>query len=189
MINLLKKHWPLIAIAMLLVVVSYYLAKPGKEILQGPVEEEVAPKEGLKLKDIHYTQDDPGARIKWVLDAKEVTFSEDRNFIVFHDFRLEVAPEDKPWFKLNGQKGEYSRDSGDMRLWGNLEGSSQNGYRITTELIRINEKQGHMKTDKPVKIHGPFFSVKGRGLFIDLEKESVEILSDVTTTIFKESLT
>jgi len=189
MINLLKKHWPLLAIVALMVVVSFYLAKPGKEIVQGPVAEGIAPKEGLKLKDIHYTQDDPDARIKWVLDAKEVTFSEDRNFIIFHDFRLEVAPEDRPWFRLKGKKGEYSRDSGDMKLWGDLEGSSQNGYRITTELIRINEKQGHMKTDKPVKIFGPFFSVKGRGLFIDLEKESVEILSDVTTIIFEESLT
>ena len=189
MINLLKKHWPLILIGVLLTVVSFYLAKPGKEIVQGPVAEDIAPKEGLKLKDIHYTQDDPDARIKWVLDAKEVTFSEDKNFIIFDDFRLEMLPEDRPWFKLNGQKGEYSRDSGDMRLWGNLKGSSQNGYRITTELIRINEKQGYMKTDKPVKIFGPFFSVKGRGLFIDLEKESIKILSDVTTTIFKESLT
>jgi len=189
MINLLKKYWPLMAIGALLTVVSFYLAKPGKEIVQGPVEEDIAPKEGLKLKDIHYTQDDPEARIKWVLDAKEVTFSEDRNFIIFHDFRLEVVPEDRPWFRLKGEKGEYSRDSGDMKLWGNLEGSSQNGYRIATELIRINEKEGHVKTDKPVKIFGPFFSVKGRGLFIDLEKESVKVLSDVTTTIFKESLT
>ncbi len=169
--------------------VSFYLAQPGKESIQGPVEEDVAPEEGLTLKDIHYTQDDPKARIKWVLDAKEVTLSEDRNFIVFHDFRLEVMPEDKPWFKLNGQRGEYSRDSGDMRLWGNLVGSSQNGYRIITELLQINEKLGHVKTDKPVRIFGPFFSVKGRGLFMDLEKERVEILSDVTTTIFKESLT
>jgi LPS export ABC transporter protein LptC len=189
MTNLLKKHWPLIAIVALLVVVSFYLTKPGKKIVQEPVAEDIAPKEGLKLKDIHYTQDDPDARIKWTMDAKEVIFSEDRNFIVFHDFRLEVAPEDKPWFKLNGQKGEYYRDSGDMTLWGNLVGWSENGYRINTELIHINEKQGYMKTDKPVKIFGPFFSVKGRGLFMDLEKESVEILSDVTTTIFKESLT
>ena len=189
MIILLKKYWPLIAIGALLIVVSFYLLKPSKEVVQGPVEEVSSPKEGLNLKDIHYTQDDPEARIKWVLDAKEVNFSEDRNVIIFHDFRLEVAPEDKPWFKLNGQKGEYSRDSGDMKLWGNLEGSSQNGYRITTELIQINEKQGHMKTDKPVKIFGPFFSVKGRGLFIDLEKETVEILSNVTTIISEESLT
>ena len=189
MINLIKKHWPLIAIVALLIVVSFYLAKPGKEIVQGDVAEDISPKEGLKLKDIHYTQDDPDARIKWVLDAKEVTFSEDRNFIIFHDFRLEVAPEGRPWFRLNGKKGEYSRNSGDMKLWGNLEGSSQNGYRITTELIRINEKQGHMKTDKPVKILGPFFSVKGLGLFMDLEKKRIKILSDVTTIIFEESLT
>ena len=63
------------------------------------------------------------------------------------------------------------------------------GNGTLAEDIQINEKQGYVKTDKPVKIFGPFFSVKGRGLFIDLEKESIEILSDVTTTIFKESLT
>ena len=175
--------------AVLLAVVSFYVIKSGKGVEDGPVEEDVVSKEGLKIKDIHYTQSDPGAKVKWVLDAREVTFSEDRNSILFSDFLLSVEPLDKPWFRLKGKKGNYLRDSEDMELRGDLEGTSQNGYRITTELMKINDKKGHMKTDKAVSISGPFFSVKGTGLFMDLEKERLKILSDVTTVVKKESLT
>jgi lipopolysaccharide export system protein LptC len=52
----------------------------------------------------------------------------------------------------------------------------------------INERLGHVSTEEPVKIFGPFFSVSGKGLIMDLEKESAKILSDVTTTIEQEFL-
>jgi lipopolysaccharide export system protein LptC len=53
--------------------------------------------------------------------------------------------------------------------------------------VEINEKRGHLTTDKPVEILGPLFTVKGQGLFADLKKETVRILSDVTTTIKREA--
>ena len=151
------------------------------------MEDEVST-EGLKLKDIHYTHDDPDKGFKWILDAREVKYSEDRSSVTFHDFKLRLEPEKKPWFKLTGKKGNYSENSGDINLWGNLEGFSENGYKIFTEHILINEKDGHVSTDKPVKIFGPFFSVKGKGLFVDLKKETLKIFSDVTTTLKKETL-
>jgi hypothetical protein len=45
-----------------------------------------------------------------------------------------------------------------------------------------------LSTDRRVKIFGSFFSVEGRGLFVDLEKESLKVLSDVTTIVAGESL-
>jgi LPS export ABC transporter protein LptC len=99
-----------------------------------------------------------------------------------------VIPENRPFFELKGSKGDYSRDSGEINLWGDLEGFSGNGYRIISEHLMINERLGHVSTEKPVKIFGPFFSVSGKGLIMDLEKESAKILSDVTTTIEQESL-
>jgi len=186
--TLLKKHWPLIGLGALLVLVSFYLIRSGKEIVRGPMVRNIISGEGLSLKDIHYTQDDPDRGFKWVLDAKEVKFSEDRSNITFIEFRLKVEPENRPSFKLKGKRGDYSRDSGEINLWGELEGLSENGYRITTEYMLINEKKGQLRTDKPVKISGPFFTVTGRGLFVDMEKEKLKIFSDVTTIIDKESM-
>ena len=172
----------------MLAAVAFYLVRSGKEFIQDPLIRGVMSGEGVKLKDIQYTQDDPDKGLKWVLNAGEVRFSEDRKSIFFKDFHLKVIPENRPFFELKGRKGDYLRDSGEINLWGDLEGFSGNGYRIVTEHLMINEKLGHVSTDEPVKIFGPFFSVSGKGLIMDLEKESAKILSDVTTTIEQESL-
>jgi len=184
----LLRQWPLIGLGLVLAAVAFYLVRSGKEFIQDPLIRGVMSGEGVKLKDIQYTQDDPDKGLKWVLNAGEVRFSEDRKSIFFKDFHLKVIPENRPFFELKGRKGDYLRDSGEINLWGDLEGFSGNGYRIVTEHLMINEKLGHVSTDEPVKIFGPFFSVSGKGLIMDLEKESAKILSDVTSTIEQESL-
>ena len=116
-------------------------------------------------------------------------FSGDKSKIFFHDFRLRVEPENRPWYRLKGKRGDYSRDSGEINLWGDLEGISDNGYRILTQHILINQKDGYLRTEDRVKIFGPFFAIEGQGLFVDFDKKRLSILSDVTTTLRKESLT
>jgi LPS export ABC transporter protein LptC len=186
--EIFKRHWPLLGLAFLVALVVFYLTKSAEEIVQEPVAKGIMSGEGLQLKDIHYTHDDPYERLKWVMDAKEVKFSEDRSLIIFHDFQLKLAPEKRKGFNLKGKKGEYSRDSGELKLWGDLKGVSEDGYRINTEYVLINEKSGQVRTDKPVKIFGPFFSIEGKGLFVDLEKDRFKVLSDVTTIVEKEPL-
>jgi LPS export ABC transporter protein LptC len=183
-----KRQWPILGLAVLLLVVAFFLIKPGKEVVQEPIVHETLPGEGLKLEGIHYTQADPDKGIKWVLDAREVRFSGDKTTISFHDFRLRIEPEQRPLLKLRGKKGDYSRDSGEIKLRGDLEGFSGAGYRIRTDDILINEKSGHVSTDKPVKIFGTTFSITGNGLFMDLKKKRFRILSDVVTIIEKGSL-
>ncbi len=183
----LKRHWPLVGLGVLLALVASYLLKSGKDLLEESGLKEIMAGEGLKLQDVHYTQDDPDKAVKWILDAKEVRFSGDRKTFSFNDFRLRVEPEDRPVLKLMGKRGDYQGDSGDIKLWGDLEGYSENGYKITTDHVLINEKDGSLRTDMPVKIVGPFFSVAGRGLFVDLKKKTLKILSDTVAIIDREA--
>ena len=171
----------------MLVVVAFYLAKSGKDLVKTTAFlKNIVSGEGLELKDVHYRQDDPDEKVKWVLDAEEVRFSEDMKTIRFYNFKFRNEPEGKPWFKLTGKRGNYFKDSGKIELWGNLEGFYGNKYKIFTDYVLINEKLGHLSTEKPVKIVGPFFDVKGKGLFADMTEEKIKILSDVTTIINKE---
>jgi len=181
---LLKRHWPLLGLGALLLIVAFYLAKSGKELVKTTaLLKDMVSGEGLKLKDIHYRQDDPEDKLKWVLDAEEVQLSEDKKIVRFYDFDLKVEPEGRPGFKLSGKRGNYFKDSNKIELWGELKGFYGNNYEIFTEYLLVSDNLGRLSTEKPVKISGPFFTVKGRGLFVDLANETIKILSDVTTTL------
>jgi len=181
-----KRQWPLIALALLLAVVGLYLSQGLKSPIKGPVIKEILSGEGLQLKDIHYVQDNPDEGLKWILDAKEVTFSEDRSSIAFQEFQLKVEPRNRSPIRLKGEKGDYAKDTGVINLRGNLELSSEDGFRMVTDQVRIHEKRRHLRTDQPVKIFGPSFSISGRGLFLDLDRERLQVLSDCKTVIKKE---
>ncbi len=188
MIPLFKKHWPLLAIATLLFVVGLYMMGAQKEIIKESLLADIVGEEGIKLKNVSYAQNDPNQGMKWTLDAKEVKFSKDKTFISFKDFRLKLRPQNRPTVELKGKKGDYDRNSGEINLHGDLQAYTDNGYRIITEHILYKEKEGYLKTEEPVRILGPFFSVAGRGLYYNPEKETLRINSDVTTRITKESL-
>jgi len=172
----------------LLLVVGFYFAKAGKDFIKtAAFLKDVVSGDGVKLKDIHYRQDDPDGKIKWVLDAREVRFSEDKKNIRFFDFYLEVEAEGRPGFSLRGEEGNYAKDIGKIELRGKLDGSYGTEYRFLTEYVAINEKKGTVNNKEPVAIFGPFFTVKGKGLFVDLSENRIKILSDVVTTINPEA--
>lgn len=186
--NLLKKHWPLIGIGVVVIVVGLYLIEAHYEIIKAPLLTGLVTEEGLKLKNIHYIQNDPDDRMKWILDAEEVKFSKDREFLSFRQFRLRLEPENRPSIELKGKRGDYDKNSGEINLYGDLTGYTDNGYRIITQHILYKQKEGYLRTEEPVKISGPFFSVTGRGLYFNPEKETLRIISDVTTHINSDSL-
>ena len=185
---LLKRHWPLLGLGALLLIVGLYLAKSGKELVKTTsLLKDMVSGEGLKLKDIHYRQDDPEDKVKWVLDAEEVQLSEDEKIVRFYDFDLKVETEGRPGLKVSGKRGNFFKDSKKLELWGDLKGFYGNDYEIFTEYLLVSNNLERLNTDKPVRISGPFFTVEGRGLFADLANNTIKILSDVTTTL-KEGL-
>jgi LPS export ABC transporter protein LptC len=186
--SFLKRQWPLGGLALLLGLVAFYVIRAGTDAFQNSVVKGIVPGEGLNLRDIHYTQDDPRGGMKWVLDAKEVRFSGDKNFIFFYDFRVRLEPEGRPMIQVSGDRGDYSRNSGEINLWGNVRGVSEDGYKVVTEHMRIDERKRLLGTDEAVRMSGPFFSVAGTGLRLDLEKETVRILKNVRTVLNKRSL-
>ncbi len=168
----------------MLLAVGFYFAKAGKDFIKTTaLLKDIISGEGVKLEDIHYRQDDPDEKIKWVLDAKEVRFSEDRKTIRFFDFYLKVDAEGRPGFSLRGERGVYRKDMGKIEMWGKLDGSYGKQYRFLTEYVNIDEKKGIVRNEEPVEITGSFFTVKGNGIFADLTLNRLKILSNVVTVI------
>jgi LPS export ABC transporter protein LptC len=178
-----KRHWPLVGVAIVLVVAGFFflhsLTGDGKRaLLRGFV-----PGEGVRLNRVHYTHEDPEQGLRWVLDAGEVTFSEDKKFMVFEDFHLVVEPDARSPVSVNGRRGDYDRPTGLITLNGNVKAETGEGYSIFSDRLIVDEKMRTVSTDFPVTMTGPFFSVNGTGLFIDLYRETLDVHSRVTTTL------
>lgn len=184
---LLKRHWPLFGLGILLAVVSFYLLKSGKGGGKPDVGD-IITGDGLVLKDIHYSQDDPDKGMLWSLDAQEMKSSGDKKSISFKGFRMKVQPKEGEPAELTGGSGDYSRDSGEINLWGNLDGVYGNQFRVRADHLLVLEKKEEMTSDKAVKMTGPGFSVEGQGLLVDFREENLKILSNVTATIENEAV-
>lgn len=91
--------------------------------------------------------------------------------------------------ELEGNSAKYDEAENEIDLSGEIKGKTSNGYMFYTEHMMVNLKENSLKTDEDVTLIGPFFKGTGKGLFIDLEKETLKILKEVISTFDKESLT
>jgi LPS export ABC transporter protein LptC len=186
--KLLKKHWPLVGIAVLIIVIAFYLIQALEGLNNRPDISEIFAGEGVKLKQIHFNQEDPNEKVQWVLDAKEAVFSKDGQQISFTDFHLKLNAEKWPPMELKGGRGDFDRTKGQLNLRQDVQGFAANGYRFATEQMTYHHGSSELKTDEAVTIVGPFFTVKGKGLHCNLADETVVIKTNVTTTVSSEGL-
>jgi LPS export ABC transporter protein LptC len=182
------KYLPVLGIIALLAVIGFFLIKAVYEDVEDEVLTELPVMEGLRLENIQFIQDNPDKGARWILDANEVMMSEDRQHMSFDRFHLKLEPENNFAIDLVGSSGDYDRTADEINLRGDLEGNTENGYRISTDHVLFRQKEGNLSADGPVEINGPFFSVTGRGLRINLEKETIRILSNTRTFIKKGAL-
>lgn len=184
----LKKHWPLVGIGIVFVVVSYYLFRAYYGVIKKPIFSGVISEgDSVKLQNVSYTQSDADEGVKWHLNAEEIAFSKDRQRISFRKFHLKVEFERRPPAEIDGERGHYDKRTGEMDLYGDLQGRTEDGYRIHTEHMLYRQKEGYFETQEAVRISGPTFSLAGRGLYFHPEKEIMKIPSGVTTTLRTDS--
>ncbi|MBN2034946.1 MAG: LPS export ABC transporter periplasmic protein LptC [Deltaproteobacteria bacterium] len=179
----IKKAWPLLGIGALILLAGIHILLAQRENLSTSLPPDKGAVEGIRLEDIHYSHADPENKVTWLLDAVEVTFSKNKRFMTFRDFRLKVQPQNRPGLHLIGQRGDYDTETGELVMQGDLKGKTDNGYTFETEYVVYNHKKGDLETHESVMITGPFFSVQGRGLSFDVNREILRIYSEVTTCI------
>lgn len=181
------KYWPVIGIILILGVIFFYLAKSSLTRIEETVINTIIPEDGLKLENIHYVQDDPDEGIKWILDAGEVIYSQDREKISFKDFSLKLTMDKDSHMEFNGERGYYNKTLSEIEIWGDLDGETSEGYRIITTHLLYRENEKALRTDERVKLIGPFFTVTGSGLHFSFENKCLKILNDIKTTIRGDS--
>ncbi|MFO8163169.1 MAG: LPS export ABC transporter periplasmic protein LptC [Thermodesulfobacteriota bacterium] len=178
--------WPVIGGFLLLIIVGVFLFKIPRLGKIPSKTSDLIPGESLKISDINYSQDYSNGEGKWNLKAKEGHFYDNNQILELTDVFLKLDTGNKNFYTIKGNKGHYWRESGKIVLKGNVLGRSATGYQIETSLLTFRQKDNEVETDDPIQIIGPFFRIKGTGLYIDLIKNKFTVKKDVCTTIIGE---
>jgi LPS export ABC transporter protein LptC len=186
MVTFIKKvpvaTWPIGGILFLLVIVTFFLFKAQQLGVVSSKIPHLIPGESLKISDIKYSQDYKDGGGKWELKAKEGHFFDNDQFMALKDVLLTLDSFNKTSYTIKGNEGDYFRKTGEIILKGEVLGRSATGYYIETSLLTYRQEDNEVETDEPIKIIGPFFQVKGDGLYIDLSKEKFMVKKNVYTT-------
>jgi len=186
MVTFIKKvpvaTWPIVGILFLLVIVTFFLFKAQQLGVVFSKIPRLIPGESLKILDIKYSQDYKDGGGKWELRAKEGHFFDNDQFMALKDVLLTLDSFNKTSYTIKGNEGDYFRKTGKIILKGEVLGKSATGYYIETSLLTYRQEDNEVETDEPVKIIGPFFQVKGDGLYVDLSKEKFMVKKNVYTT-------
>jgi LPS export ABC transporter protein LptC len=175
--------WPIGGIFLLLMIAAFFLFKTPKLVRVSSTTSNLIPGESLKVSDIKYSQDYKNGEGKWELKAKEAHFFDETQLVALKDVLLTFDSFKRNSFTIKGNEGEYFRKTGKIILKGDVTGSSTNGYQIETGLLIYRPKDESMETDEPIRVIGPFFRVRGDGLYVDLKREKFMVKSNVCTTI------
>ncbi len=183
--TLIKRYWHVIGLLFIVATIVYFVIKAHNRVM--PKESALLSKLplscALQLKDVHYVHDDPKKCIKWEFDAKKVSFSKDKSIILFTQFSLKIYSKEKSSFCITGKKGKYNRKTNTIFLSGNIKAVYLDSYNLYTEHLIFNEKKAQGYSNDPVYIKGPFFDIKGKGFFLDINRRKIKVLSDVKSVV------
>ena len=138
----------------------------------------------LHAHNFHWTQI-KGDQSKWILKAKDATYSEDKTAIVLVDPQLSMVAQD-------GKQVELTADLAKLKLSGNhisqanLSGNLVMHYGdfvLTTDEASFTPDGDRLDANGAVKIESPDLIVTGVGLNGQPNKELFELHSQVITVI------
>ena len=173
----------LISIGLIVLVVSLSLwaSLRGRK----PSEEMKLPKIALdgadsRIEKIRFVEDKEG-RKTWELEAKAMQQYQGQNTMVLEDVKLTFFSKDGRTFTVTGKEGKVNQDTKNMELTGDVIVASSDGYRLKTHSMAYNHKEKRIRTQDAVELDGEQLWLRGRGMLVDMEAHTVNILHEVRT--------
>ena len=173
----------LISIAFIvgIVTISLWANYKGRK----PAEEAKLPRIALegassRLEKIRFVEEKQG-RKSWELEANAMQQYQDQNVMVLEDIRLTFFNKDGRTFILTGRQGKVYQDTKNMELQGDVVVTSSDGYRLKTNSVAYDHQGRRIETADPIELDGEQLSLKGRGMRVDMEAQTVRVFHDVRT--------
>lgn len=172
------RFWLLLLIGSVLASVAFYLLTNTQERFLPKRFELTGTDADLRIKDVFLTEDKRGTKA-WELKAEWARMYRADNKTLLEDIRVKVFVEGRKPIHMTGEAGELDNESKDIRIRGNVEVVSEDGYTLRTEELRWCNEQREIVTKSPVWIAGKTFRLSGNGLRVKVDNQQFWLESNV----------
>jgi LPS export ABC transporter protein LptC len=136
----------------------------------------------LKLDRVHYTETHEGVK-EWELEANSAQYFKEESTILFDKVKATFFGKEGQAYILVGKKGTFNTQTKVIELFDDLKLESSDGYQMRTRSLKYEAGKREFRTADAVEIKGPQIRVEGIGLIVDLDRQRLQVLDQVTTTL------
>ncbi|MEE8109484.1 MAG: LPS export ABC transporter periplasmic protein LptC [bacterium] len=176
------RFWLLLLIGSVLASVAFFLLTNTKDRLMPKRFELSGTDADLRIKDVFLTEDKKGVKA-WELKAKWAKMYRKGNKTILEDLRVKVFVEGRKPIHITGEAGELDNKNKNIRIRGNVEVVSEEGFTLRTEELSWRNEQREIVTDRPVWISSRNFRLRGQGLRIKVDEEQFWLQQKVTANM------
>jgi LPS export ABC transporter protein LptC len=138
----------------------------------------------LQVRDVLYT-DVADTGLKWEIIADTAKYMKNENLAVFDNLKIKVIMQDGKTFVMTGKSGRMNTETKNIEISGNVTIVSDQGDRLTTDILKYSGSEKRFYTDSPVVMENAGMQVRGTGMTLSLNDRGVSLLSKVKARIHK----
>lgn len=168
------------AVMIIAVVLAVAFQKKQKHIvIRNDSVQETSDNASVQLHDVSYSTTDRNNVTQWDLKAQSARYFKDKKKVMLENLSVNLYQKDGEVYRLKGSRGCFYTDSRDIELDGGAEAFLPDGTTIKTDKVDYDHDRKIITTDDEILIQRNSFSMKGRGMVVDLNTEKMKILKNV----------
>ncbi|MCJ7495252.1 MAG: LPS export ABC transporter periplasmic protein LptC [Deltaproteobacteria bacterium] len=165
-----------------LVAIMTWRTLPPPQGKKAPVKEPSIAAD-LQLNRVKYTETREGIK-EWELEAASVRYFEDENTLFFEQVKATFFGKNQETYVLVGKRGKINTQTKALEVFDGVKLDSSDGYQMQTQSLKYQAERRELMTSDPVEMSGPQLRVQGTGLIVELNRQRMKVLKQVTTTFF-----
>ena len=155
------------------------LAPPQQKV---ETAKEPATSADLKLDRVRYTETREGVK-EWELEAISAQYFKEESTVFFDKVKATFFGKNGQRYVLVGEKGKFNTQTKAIEVFNGVTLSSSDGYQMRTRSLKYMAEKKELSTSDRIEITGPQLRVEGIGLIVELDRQQMKVLRQVTTTL------